>query len=268
MFLVGFFTLLLAGDPGLDPGYSVDDLVAKAEQETQAALESRGNPKEARAHFLAAAHLFEDVYRNGHRNVACMRNEGNAALVGGDLPLAILCYRRGLRLAPNDKVMRSNLVFARDQVDYPGTGLLGRPPQDAWPAGIPRPTLNWLLLPAALFYAGACLAVTRWWMTRQARFIYLAVFSTVMLAAVTGGMIWIYQMDREETQHPLVIISENGVLLRTGNGLTYPPRFETPLNRGVEARLLFKRGSWMQIELAGGETGWVNRDYLLVDESR
>jgi uncharacterized protein YgiM (DUF1202 family) len=105
-------------------------------------------------------------------------------------------------------------------------------------------------------------------MTRQARFIYLAVFSTVMLAAVTGGMIWIYQMDREETQHPLVIISENGVLLRTGNGLTYPPRFETPLNRGVEARLLFKRGSWMQIELAGGETGWVNRDYLLVDESR
>ncbi|HEV3237589.1 MAG TPA: hypothetical protein VGZ25_11415, partial [Gemmataceae bacterium] len=155
-----------------------------------------------------------------------------------------------------------------DQVDYPGTGLLGRPTQDPWPAVLPRPTLIWLLPPASIFYIGVCLPVTRWWMTRQARFIYLALFSTVMLAVVAGGIIWIYQNDREETHHPLVIISENGVLLRTGNGLTYPPRFETPLNRGVEARLLFKRGSWMQIELAGGETGWVNRDYLLVDESR
>jgi tetratricopeptide (TPR) repeat protein len=265
VFSVGLFTLLMACVQASGQELGVDDLLNKAEQEAQTALETHGNPKQARAHFLAAARLYEDAYQNGHRNAACLRNEGNAALLGGDLPRAILSYRRGLRLAPNDPVIRSNLAFARDQVDYPGTGLLGRPAQDPWPAGLPHPTLNWLLLTAALFYAGAWLAATRWWMMRQTRFIYLSLFSTVTLAVVVGGMIWLYQNDREETQHPLVVIAENGVLLRTGNGLTYPPRFETPLNRGVEARLLFKRGNWMQIELAGGETGWVNGDYLLVD---
>jgi len=55
------------------------------------------------------------------------------------------------------------------------------------------------------------------------------------------------------------------VMLRTGNGLRYPPRYETPLNRGVEARLLFTRGDWLQIEFAGGEVGWVPREYALVD---
>jgi len=47
-----------------------------------------------------------------------------------------------------------------------------------------------------------------------------------------------------------------GFLLRTGNGLSYPPRYETPLNQGVEARLLHARGAWLQIELSGGEVGW------------
>jgi hypothetical protein len=37
------------------------------------------------------------------------------------------------------------------------------------------------------------------------------------------------------------------------------------VNRGVEARLLFEREGWAQIELAAGEVGWVPREYLLVD---
>jgi hypothetical protein len=253
----------MAGVQASGTALAVDDLLNKAEQEAQTALETHGNPKQARAHFLTAARLYEDAYVNGHRNAACLRNEGNAALLGGDLPRAILSYRRGLRFAPNDPVIRSNLAFARDQVDYPGTGLLGRPAQDPWPAGIPRPTLNWLLLPAVLFYAGACLAATRWWMLRQTGFIYLALVSTVALSVAVGAMISLYKNDSEQTQHPLVVTAENGVLLRTGNGLSYPPRFETPLNRGVEARLLFKRGNWMQIELAGGETGWVMEEFFV-----
>ena len=52
-------------------------------------------------------------------------------------------------------------------------------------------------------------------------------------------------------------------LLRAGNGLSYPPRYETPLNRGVEARLLFARGAWLQIELSGGEIGWVPAAYTI-----
>ena len=54
---------------------------------------------------------------------------------------------------------------------------------------------------------------------------------------------------------------------RKGDGLAFPPRYGAPLNRGVEARLLFERGDWLQIELSGGEVGWVPRAYALVDEA-
>jgi hypothetical protein len=57
------------------------------------------------------------------------------------------------------------------------------------------------------------------------------------------------------------------VLLRRGNGVVFPPRYDTPVNRGVEGRLRFERGGWVQIELSGGEIGWVPRTAVLVDAS-
>jgi uncharacterized protein YgiM (DUF1202 family) len=63
-----------------------------------------------------------------------------------------------------------------------------------------------------------------------------------------------------------VVIAEDGVLLRKGNSTAYPRRHETPVNRGVEARLLFERGDWVQVELSGGETGWVPRGYVRIDQ--
>ena len=62
-----------------------------------------------------------------------------------------------------------------------------------------------------------------------------------------------------------MIIADDGVLLRRGNGLTYPPRYETPVNRGAEARLLVERGDWLKVELAGGQSGWVPLKYVLLD---
>jgi hypothetical protein len=56
------------------------------------------------------------------------------------------------------------------------------------------------------------------------------------------------------------------VLLRKGDGAAYPPRYETALNKGVEARRLYERRDWSQIELSGGEIGWVRSDQLLADE--
>ena len=82
--------------------------------------------------------------------------------------------------------------------------------------------------------------------------------ATLMIAAVRS--------EREEREHPLVVVAEDGLMLRKGDGLAYPPRYETPLNKGVEARRVYDRGDWSQIKLSGGEIGWVRSDRLLVDE--
>lgn len=76
----------------------------------------------------------------------------------------------------------------------------------------------------------------------------------------------VQEQHREQTQQSLVVIAEDGVLLRKGNHENFPPRYETPLNRGVEAQLLFERGDWLQIQLGGGEIGWVRRTLVLRDD--
>src|SRR5260370_22464610 len=68
-----------------------------------------------------------------------------------------------------------------------------------------------------------------------------------------------------EEAHPLVVVAQDGVLLRKGDGLAFPPRYDTVVNRGVEARALFERDGWVQIELVAGEVGWAPRERVLID---
>ena len=60
------------------------------------------------------------------------------------------------------------------------------------------------------------------------------------------------------------IVTRDGAHLRTGNGPSYPDRVTTPLARGAEAVVLFRRGDWCQIELPTGEVGWLAKPELLV----
>src|SRR5262249_55251219 len=116
-----------------------------------------------------------------------------------------------------------------------------------------------------VFYLPACLALTRWWMTRKARLLLVGLAALSLVAMLAMGLVFLQSQDRQERLHPVVVIAQDGVVLRNGNGVNYPARYEgIPLNRGVEARLLFQRDNWLQIELAGGETGWVaTQDVLL-----
>ena len=61
---------------------------------------------------------------------------------------------------------------------------------------------------------------------------------------------------------PVVVVARP-TELRTGNGPDYPPRLDAPLPRGCEARRLFVRGDWWQVELGGGVVGWVPRAAVL-----
>jgi tetratricopeptide (TPR) repeat protein len=258
--------LILLLVPAADTGPAPDaEVLHLAETTFQQGVSLHDKPDEARQAFHQAAERYEDLRTRGIDNPLLLRNAGNAYLLAGDLPRAILAYRRGLRLDPNDGVLRANLDYARGQVTYPPAGNLGRPAVEAWPPWLPRPTPGMVLALVMVLYVAGCVALTRWWMLRRRS---LLTGGCLLLAAAaltgTGLAVWEARL-REETQHSVVVMAEDGVLLRQGNGLTYPPRYETPVNRGVEARLLFARGDWLKIELSGGETGWVPRRYALVE---
>jgi hypothetical protein len=246
---------------------SVAALQTEAEALFRLGLDRHDHPEKAQSFFLQSAERFESLRQRGADNAELDRNLGNAYLLGGDLPRAILAYRRGLRRSPSDRRMQEALAFARSQVAH-GTGNgLGHPPSESRPPWLPRLATSWCLALALGAYTLGWLAAARWWMRRDSRAMVLAVAGCLAAAVLVAGLVAEEVRDHDLIERPVVVVAEDGVLLRSGNGLRYPPCFETPLNRGVEARLLFIRGHWLQIELAGGEVGWVPREYALVEAS-
>ncbi len=224
-----------------------------------------GNEKKARGHFEDAAVWWGVLWQDGIYAPGWYLNLGNAQFLADQLPGAILSFNRGLRLDPNDARLRANLDYARAKVQYPFANH-GQPESDAWPSWLHRPSPNTVLLLGLACYSLACVQGTRWLMRRRPR---LLVGAGVLLAVAVGlGIGWRVMENsvEEDREHPLVVIREDRLPLRRGNGPSYPHHSELPvLARGMEARHLLERGSWLQIQFASGEIGWVPRAAVLED---
>jgi hypothetical protein len=190
---------------------------------------------------------------------------GNARLLADDLGGAILAYHQGLALSPGDRALRDALDHARSQVAYPAGGF-ARPPVDDLPPWLPRPGPTTLLLFTLAAFTFAGVALTRSHMVVSRRWFVLGMLA-LLLALVGVGLLVVRERALANTG-PLVVIGADDVLLRRGDGLAFPPRYATPLPRGTEARLRRERGDWLQIELTGGEIGWVPRELVRAEAMR
>jgi uncharacterized protein YgiM (DUF1202 family) len=114
-------------------------------------------------------------------------------------------------------------------------------------------------------YSLACLAIMRWWMVRRGVWRSIALGGLAVALLLALSLVADVSASQQNQMYPVAVIAEDGVWLRKGNGLAYPPRGSTALNRGVEARVVGSRGGWCQIELAEGEVGWVPAEKILVD---
>jgi tetratricopeptide (TPR) repeat protein len=238
-------------------------ILEQAETAFREGVSARGKPDEAKF-FRKASEYYEELRQRGADNSDLYRNQGNAALLAGGLAEAILAYRRGLRLDCNDRELRESLAYARDQVVYSPTDHFGRPDINPLPPWLPRWTPGILLLFIFIFYSFACLGITRWRMTMQKLPLQLAIGA--LGAGVLFGIGLIVQLKGIREDAKMVVIVRDGTYLRKGNHSSYPRSSDIPLNQGVEARLLYVRANWLQIQLAGYDVGWVPREAVLVDE--
>jgi len=229
-------------------------------------IKARQNPEPA---GFPAEYFFREAAENyeimrgeeGIRSSALERSLGHAYFLSGDLARAILAYRRGLRLNPGDPKLETALAYARSRVEYPPspTADLMRPEREYWPGWL---ELHRLGVVAFATYSIACLAVTRWRMTRRRLWLRLAVGAAVIALIPTAGsgVEWLRQLRDAAT--PVVVLARSE-MLRTGNGTEYLPRLDVALPRGAEVRRLFERGGWYQVELSGGPVGWLPRDAVV-----
>jgi hypothetical protein len=253
-------SLLLTG-----PGQPVSDveLLERADHAFTEGCRLREQGGPAVPHFQKAAAALEELRRRGRHNALLYRNLGNACWLSGDLPRAILAYRLGLRLSPDDRALQDLLTSAREQVVYPTGSTLGRPADQVRPPWLPLPGKGGLFALGLLGYSLGCLSLMRWWMRSDGRFLVLGLL-LVGLGLTAGWAVW--RQQRAGDHRPIAVLAQDRVLLRKGDALTFPPWDETAMNRGVEAEVLLSRNGWLQIELPGGEVGWVSAEEVVTSE--
>jgi hypothetical protein len=110
------------------------------------------------------------------------------------------------------------------------------------------------------------LAFIRWRMVREGPWLRIGAWCCIIALLPLAGFAWEEWQISYDEREPLVVIAVDEIRLRKGNGLAYPPVVDIPLNRGVEARRLFQRGDWLQIELGSGELGWVRQADCVLDQ--
>lgn len=212
-------------------------------------VEQQADAKAARPHFIEAAKGYDAEWQAGHRSPALATNRSRAHALGGDLPGAILAARAGLAESPSDVELARQLETLRDNVPYP-QGL--RPVR---PSGLRTRLSPWDVFAVAA--AGVLLllvGLARRFTTRDGWAIPVAVVGVVLIV-LAGVATW--QLHREQSAQPTVLVLTRSTTLRRGNGDTYPPRLDGDLPRGAEVSERLRRGGWVQVELPGGVLGWL-----------
>ena len=211
-------------------------------------------PDRARQLFRSAAQKFEGIASSGVSNGMLEFNLGNCYLQAGDLGRAILHYRRAQRWIPRDPLLADNLALARSR-------CLTQIPS-ARGDDVLRSVFFW-------HYQSSNAARTRVGLVAYSLAFALLIAATLArrrylmglgLAAGAVALACAASLAAERWSlrtAPPAVITAMDVPVYKGPGASYQKQFEQPLQAGTECTLREERGSWWNIELPDGKSGWV-----------
>ena len=161
--------------------------------------------------------------------------------------------------------MHEHLAIARKKVLYPQTGQ-GRPDPEVWPTWLHWPTAGEFFVALPLLYSCLCIAGAFWWVKPNLRSTSLLIAALSVTLIACAGSTYSRHRDEVNRDMPLVVVTSNTSFHR-GNGTSYPQHAAVPiLPRGLEARIIHRRGDWLQLRLSTGEIGWLPRNQVLIVE--
>jgi len=238
----------------------------------------------AEAKFREAAGAWREAARiGGIHNVKLETNIANASLLAGDVPGAILAYRRALKIDPADRDVLAGLAAARRSAGTEALALGQSLSKKGEPGrvggvrgavesigGLVRESIEWgtrivplrLLLGAAIVcYVGLFLALAlrvsgKLRVPNAALALMVAILLVALAPLITNE---VRAAGREEA----VVIVPN-VIARNGPAELYDAAFQEPLRAGLEVAIVESRGAWTKIRLRDGREAWLRGDALAI----
>lgn len=80
---------------------------------------------------------------------------------------------------------------------------------------------------------------------------------------VDGVVLWIHK-DLVTKSYRCATVKSDEVNVRTGPGRHRAKKFGEPMKRYYSARVVEERRTWVKIEDADGDIGWIHRNYLWI----
>ena len=234
-------------------------LLAEANEHYDLALSTAAKDSaDAKQALAEAAEKYQLLIDSGVRNNRLYFNLANAYLQSGETGRAVANYRRSIKLDPTNRDSRTNLVYAESllesrsaagDTDYASRAndLLNRyvGPQSVLVMAI----VAWIGLWAAI---GVRLCGIRFpWKTT-------AVVAIVLFAGTAAS----YALSCAETSRSMAVVVSPNATLRAGDGANFPAMANVQLGEAQAVEVLKRRGDWVQIRTAVGQSGWLPRQVV------
>ncbi len=201
-------------------------------------------------HFAEAVLLYQQLLDQGIDNPELHFNLGNACFKDGELPQAILHYRRAWYKTPRDPDIQANLRFALHAAGAvePSSGITGRVlsslSREEWVllAGAAYVLVSLLLL-AACFLRPARRTLLKWTLPPLA----------LLAISAAGFHAW-----RQLVRQPECVVFKTGATALFGPMEGATAHFQLPLGALVRQRETDPKG-WTEVEY-DGKRGWLKDD--------
>lgn len=227
------------------------DSLNSARSAYEAALDTGKRGERTRA-FALAQGLYRELVDQNPERPELLTDWGNAALGAGDYGLAVLAYRRALRLDRSLGRARDNLSWIRQQLPERLVDPSEASAIDSlffWHRGWSLPIRH---LVAAAAFAVALLLLLPLGLRYQTTLRRLAGIPMLLFVATLGSAL----MEPDTSSDAVVVI--DGETLYSADSLGAPPAMSTPAPAGAEVRIKERRGAWTRVAFSDGTTGWMN----------
>lgn len=248
--------LLVSSQP-IVPLDDVTHRLNRASAAFQAGVESRGDAARARPLFQEAATGFDFGWESGNHSPGLAADRGRSHYLAGNVPMAVVAFRAGLRETPYDVDLLRGLADCRAAIPFPTPTSPEEELRPNPPSGWRHRVSDWDVFRLAVIAVSlAVVGLARRLTARDGWAVPVAIIGGIgAVACLLVG--WKLDAERAaESARPALVVTVE-TTLRKGNGFTHRPRIEANVPRGTEVTERTRRGGWVQVEVTGGALGWL-----------